>query len=247
MNSDNTTLMMYVFGKHIQETIFYGYIFISLLLVSFILLIISLKTERKHPLVRICGFAMVVTAVLFAFVTIPDVRNILVGLSSLIALVFSVVSLRQSEQIRKENLTKDDKDRKERLEREIRNKREEQLRDIVNWAIEVPSAGLKDYPSLVLITDNHNAYSRELKRIVLSQYQIADMKGEHIENLCAIFQPQLRLKVAGLRKELKNYIEEILLDKVQVVNVDAERRKTLFSHTAEIIKLANNISAELLK
>lgn len=148
----------------------------------------------------------------------------------------------------KNNNEREKQRRKDELEKENRDRKERYIDVIIEWAIDVPSFGLKDYSNFASITHNLQIFTIAYNRSNLLGLKAINIKGDDIEKLSHIFNDKLEAAVKELREELNKYIEVLEEDTGGKLDIkeDLSWRNKLNEFTFKVLKEAYEIKSSLL-
>jgi hypothetical protein len=120
--TDNITNTTPILGNKL--TMVDCWVILALIIVGVLIILVSKRSQNRWTM--ILGPALIIAAIFSIFIKSFEFRDIMVAFASIFAVIFSAVSIYQSEKIRKDTLEKEAKDRKERY-----------LDEIISWANDV--------------------------------------------------------------------------------------------------------------
>jgi len=213
MSTDNLTSGIQLFDMNIS--VLTGIVLVALLLLGMILLIFGIA--RNKIFIQALGAGIIGSVCIYLFVESSQFRDILVALASIFAVVIAVLSLYQTQRIRKDSLDKEDRDRKEHL-----------LNEIIEWAIDMGKCGIE----VSLDSWRHISSLKELELedfINISELvgSFSSMRSEshYISKISSAFGQSLQDAVIRLKDSLEEHID--LLDRWQKVFIEPGKEKNL--------------------
>jgi hypothetical protein len=238
MGSGNATDVITILGM--EQRAFESWVAIGIFFIGFIFLLIASFRKNQQKFIAF-GLGTFIVGLLYMFIRDIEFRNLMLALSSIIALVLSYLSFLQSERIRKDNLLKDDKDRKERLDRESRNQKERLLNEIIEWAIDA-SRMINDN---MIYMDLYKENDKGLIEFICNRIDQLHTRGQYVYELSKIFSEELEGAVDETNKIFKTCIKLYIDYKKQQNREDRDKIcKDIFNAYVDLGKSTKTIIEE---
>ncbi|MDP2730677.1 MAG: hypothetical protein Q8O55_09350 [Dehalococcoidales bacterium] len=169
------------------------------------------------------------------------VAALFMAVTALVTLFLALATFNATEQ---SNL-REQEHRRDEIDRENRDRKERLLNEIIEWAIDVPTYGVKEYSNFAALIDNPRMLKMYFRNILLG-CRALNIKGEHIRIISHSFNDELDNVVQELGKGLGDYIEylEKSMDKANL-DEDWGERKKLSEYTIKVLNEANKIKTVL--
>ena len=195
MSTENVTNGITILGM--EQRVFESWVAIVIIIVGFIFLIIAAFNKKQKSIVFGLGFFIL--GLLYMFIRDIEFRNLMLALSSIIALILSYLSFLQSERIRKDTLDKEDRDRKERL-----------LNEIIEWAEDIRKSSSENVdPKYIILDSPVMAIASQQGFLQLQKrYQDLNKKSAYMKEVISkVFGCELVSAVEKVIQQLDNNIE----------------------------------------